>query len=103
MGQVLLKIPFTPEQLPDVQDFYCGDEPWEQEVAAWIKGAPDGVIECLDQGGEVWLYATESGDLVGFGALGISNWRWPRDDSPKQPINVIPAVAVQKHFQGHPP
>ncbi len=77
MPTVLRKLVFTPDLLPEVQDFDCGDEPWEQEVAAWIKGSPGGVLDDLQRGCEVWLYVTEEEGLVGFGSLARSSWRWP--------------------------
>ena len=29
--------PFSESLLADVRDFHCGDEPWQVEVARWIK------------------------------------------------------------------
>jgi len=90
-----------------VADFDCGDEPWEQEVANWIKG-PRGSGSALDDmannGTKVWLYETEADELVGFGSLGVTHWRW---DNPKKgqwtPIYIIPFFGVRKTFWEQPP
>jgi len=50
----------------------------------------------------VWLHVNEAGDLVGYSALGTSNWEWPTVADPRVPISVIPNVAIQKRFWGCP-
>ncbi len=111
MSDILRKVPFTEELLPDVQDFHCGDQPWEAPLAAWIKAGPDVKNGALDemkkaaQKGkrlDVWLHVNEAGDLVGYSSLGESNWRWPLATDPRVPVNVIPNLAIQKPFQGKP-
>src|SRR4051812_37573910 len=80
MASSLTKMPFTEELLPNVQGFDCDDEPWEREVADWIK-APrggSGGLDELQQGNQVWLYANEESEIVGFGSLGIALQWWPR-------------------------
>jgi hypothetical protein len=51
---------FSPElHLSKVQDFYCGDLPWEMEVADWIKcvNPNDCAIEAIREfGTRVWVY-----------------------------------------------
>jgi len=70
----LVKIEFNKFLLPKVQGFDCGDEPWEREVADWLKApsAEQGAIYDWYRGTEIWLYATEAGELVGVGSLGKS-------------------------------
>lgn len=102
MPTILTKIPFAAADLPATQGFYCGDAPWEREPAAWIRGGPGGVLEDMERGCEVWLYATEAGDLVGFGSLAPSNWRWPLIDSPRRTINIIPMMGIEHRFHGQP-
>lgn len=102
MPRVLQRVPFTTDLLSAVQEFYCGDESWEQEVAAWIKGTPPGVLEDMARGCEVWLYITEEDGLVGFGSLAPSRWKWPTLDDPRVPINIIPMLGVQRQFWGQP-
>ena len=52
---------------------------------------------------KVWLYKLEDGTLVGFGALGKSEWRWKGNKDPRVPVTVIIWVGLQKEFQGQPP
>ncbi|MGI8549915.1 MAG: hypothetical protein ACR2PL_03805, partial [Dehalococcoidia bacterium] len=102
MPKILRRIPFTEALLPAVQDFYSGDELWEREASDWIKGGPGGVVDDMQRGCEVWLYATEDGLLVGFGSLAPSRWQWPLPDSPRISINLIPMLGVQRQFWGQP-
>ncbi|HUY76907.1 MAG TPA: hypothetical protein VMV29_09055, partial [Ktedonobacterales bacterium] len=75
--------------------------------AQWITNtAPDekNVIEHLRDGTKVWLYLTGQGDIVGYGSLGITTWKYPEPlGSEKATIAVIPAVAVSSAFQSQPP
>ena len=98
MPDVLQKIRFTSALLPKVQQFDCGDEPWEREVSDWIKGGPGGVLDDLQRGCEVWLYANNSGELVGFGSLAASRWNWPSPTDPRVPISLIPNL-VPRHYE----
>src|SRR5437588_494581 len=71
---------FDSGHLSRVKDFECGTQPWEVEVSDWIK-APRGAGGALDDmanlGTRVWLYETEADELVGYGSLGETFWRWP--------------------------
>jgi ribosomal protein S18 acetylase RimI-like enzyme len=91
--------------LPEVQDFCCGPNPWEQEVAVWIKSrtGDNSVLEDVNRYGlEVWLYRTEAGDLVGYSSLGTNTWSLPMPDGPKHLINYLPFLGVHQNFQGEP-
>lgn len=100
-------IPFTEQLLERVRDFHCGDEAYEVEVAQYIK-SPRGTGSALDDmvnnGTQVFLYETLAGELVGYGSLGTTLWRW---DNPKKgpwtPIYIIPFYGVQSSFKGQPP
>ena len=108
MADHLRKIPFGEELLKAVTDFDCGDEEWESPLAAWIEAAPsveNGALhEMRKRKGKlsVWLHVNGAGELVGYSALGASNWEWPTADDPRVPISVIPNVAIQKRFWGCP-
>ena len=104
MPPVLRKIPFTAALLPLVQTFFCGDQPWEQEVSAWIRNdGPDGVLADMhERGTDVWLYATDIGEVVGFGSLGLSVWNYPKPSSARVMLNLIPYLGIQRRFQGKP-
>jgi hypothetical protein len=60
-------IAFTEELLERVAAFECGSEPWEREVADYIR-APRGTGGALDDmannGTQVWLYETTAGELM---------------------------------------
>jgi hypothetical protein len=100
-------IVFTEALLPRVQGFDCGDTPWEQDVAAWIQQGPNkgGALDAMaDLGTEVWLYETEAGQLVGYGSLGVNEWRYPNPrKSDRVPIQIIPYFGIRRQFQGQPP
>jgi ribosomal protein S18 acetylase RimI-like enzyme len=88
--------------LPEVKNFYCGPNRWDQDVADWIK-SPDGVLQDIQTyGTEVWLHRTMEGDLVGFSSLGENRWSIPMPKGEKRLISVIPFIGVQEHFQGEP-
>lgn len=104
MDARLTAIPFTKDDLDAVAEFYCGDEPWAEYVADWIKGAPNGVIEALDMGTAVWLYLDDNNDIVGYGSLGVTEWYYPDPyKGEKVSLSVIPAYAIQSRFHKQPP
>ena len=84
MPNLLRKIPFTEELLVAVQDFDCGDEVWEQPLAAWIKSAPNiksgALYDIAKRKLEVWLHINGANELVGYSSLGPSRWEWPTRD-----------------------
>ncbi len=102
----LIRIPFSEDLHPKVQQFDCGTNIWEVEVSTWIK-APrgrGGAIDEMENGGlSVWLYATAEGELVGFGSLGESDQRWPKDKDPPIKTSAIPFMGVDCRFWGKPP
>ena len=104
----LTKHLFSDEDLASVQDFDCGSAPYELEVSNWLKGSADqesaiASIHHPVRPCKVWLYKLEDGTLVGFGALGKSEWRWKGNKDPRVPVTVIIWVGLQKEFQGQPP
>ena len=103
MPTTLRRILFAPRHLHRLADFDCGGEVWQREMTDWIKGGPDGVLEHQAQGGEVWLYATDAREVVGFGALGVSNWRWPTNKDRPRRVSIITALGVDRRYHGQPP
>ncbi len=77
MADQLRHVAFTPDMLSraSVQAFGCGPEEWETEITDWLK-APPGAGGAADDvtvaENPVWLYATDGGDLVGVGSLGVT-------------------------------
>jgi GNAT superfamily N-acetyltransferase len=104
MPPQLTRIPFTEELLPKVQAFDCGSEPWQLEVSNWIKAPPGaaGAVDALSRNVQVWLYADEQGNLVGFGSLAEAMQRWPRSKDDPIPVSLIPWLAVDRRFWGKP-
>lgn len=107
MSDGLVKEAFTHDDLPEVQSFDCGEEPFAREVSNWLKGPleADSAITSINhpqRPGKVWLYRLENGTLVGFGALAKSEWRWKGKKDPKIPLTVIIWVGIDKAFRGKP-
>lgn len=96
--------PFSASLLTDVQDFHCGDAPWDVEVAQWIKEPTSGdcAVKWLERGTQVWLYKTDDGKVVGYGSLGTTKWKWPPPDGPREDVSIIPFLGVDCSFQGQP-
>jgi GNAT superfamily N-acetyltransferase len=105
MATQLVRIPFTEALLSKVQGFDCGQEAWEIEVSAWLKAqrGAGGAVDDVENGNEVWLYATAEGDLVGFASLGPTWQRWPRAKDPPVSASIIPMLGVDKKYWGQPP
>jgi hypothetical protein len=109
MSDPLTRHMFSEDDLPDVQDFHCGDEPYEKEVADWLKGPDEPGVDCAvnsikdpDQPSRVWLYKVGE-KIVGFGSLAKSKWRWPgKNNDGFVPLSVIIWVGVPKEFWGKP-
>jgi GNAT superfamily N-acetyltransferase len=99
MPAALVAIPFAAELLDQVQAFSCGEEPYERELADWIRQE---ALAAMSRGTKVWLYATEGRELIGYGSLGKTNWHWPEPGSGKVSLSIIPAVAIQKQYWGKP-
>lgn len=91
-----------------VSDFRCARpaEPWAEYLEQWIKReepSSDDVLAAITKHNtEVWLFTTDQGDLIGYGSLGRTRWKWPQPDGPKTELSIIPAFAVSLDFQGEP-
>lgn len=101
---MLSKLRFRWEHLPLVQDFDCGDEPWEREIANYLKSeAADGALtQSEERGNGAWLYFNEDRALVGYAVIGLTNWRWPDPKTKKQYPHAV-AIGVDRRFSGQPP
>lgn len=102
----LKKVVFTEEMWNDVQNFECGDRPFEKEVSTWLK-AEDGALASVihknkSKRSQVWLYKLDVDVLVGFGALARGKWRWKGQDDPQIPVTKVIWYAVAKEFQKKP-
>lgn len=99
-------VPFTADEFPRVQHFYCGDTLPSELAAEWIKQGPAfrGALQSMHKyGTEVWLYLRDAIDeehLVGFASLGKTKWKIPPPDGPVRSVGFIPMMAVSQAFQG---
>ncbi len=75
----LYAIEFTEADQARLVGFSCGEELWSKHVTEWILG-PDVLDSMKEHGTRVWLFETVQGDIVGFGSVGTSVWRWPPPD-----------------------
>jgi GNAT superfamily N-acetyltransferase len=96
---ILRVVSFAPEMLADVRDFNYGDEPHQRELALWMV---DDAVPALNRGTKVWLYVNEAGEVVGYGSLGTTRWKYPESDSAKRDLVIVPAVAIRKQYWGKP-
>jgi hypothetical protein len=99
MSNALIAVEFTPDLLDLVQEFACGEEAWERDLADWIR---DESVPTLNRGGQVWLFTTSQKELVGYGSLAVTRWHYPDPASKRTTLALIPAVAIQKPFWGKP-
>jgi len=100
--RLLQVLPFGEELFDVVKTFGCGAEPWEAEVADWIKRR-NGALRQVSRGRcLVWLYFTDEDDLVGYGSLGPHDWVWPDLNSPPRTTHHIPYMGVDARYQREP-
>jgi GNAT superfamily N-acetyltransferase len=99
MSDSLRALDFTPELLDPVQDFDCGDAAYRRELADWIR---NDAVPAMEQGTKVWLYINEANEIVGYGSLGVTRWKYPDAQSTRVELVLIPAVALRKEFWGKP-
>ena len=83
----------------EVRHFDFGVEPYHREMSHWLISD---VATALSYGTKVWLYGNLSGDIVGFGSLGETNWNYPDKKSPRVKVAVIPALGLRREFWGCP-
>ena len=102
----LIRIPFSEDLHPKVQQFDCGTDMGGRGFDV-DQGSPrqrGRAVDEMENGGlSVWLYATAEGELVGFGSLGESDQRWPKDKDPPIKTSAIPFIGVDCRFWGKPP
>jgi GNAT superfamily N-acetyltransferase len=97
----LYAVEFQETDQARLADFSCGAESWSKCATEWIRGS-DALNSMTKWGTRVWLFETEGGDLVGFGSLGASRWRWPPPDGPHASVALIPMLGIDVRFHGQP-
>lgn len=96
----LIAVEFTQADQARLVGFSCGEENWAEHVAEWIRGSD--VLNSLKRGTRVWRFETQQGEIVGFGSLGTSRWRWPPPEGAATTIVLIPMLGVDRRYQGQP-
>lgn len=91
---------FTEADQARLAGFSCGDESWSAHVAEWIRGSD--VFDSMDRGTRVWLFETAQGEIIGFGSVGTSVWKWPPPGGTPANILLIPMLGIDARFQGKP-
>lgn len=99
MIDALTFVDFHPSMVNLIRDFSYGSASYQIELASWILNDS---AEAIERGTKVWLYSNQAGQIVGYGSLGQSNWRFPDATSKRTPLVVIPAVAIREEFWGKP-
>jgi ribosomal protein S18 acetylase RimI-like enzyme len=100
MPDMLRKEIFSPDNVGDVADFFCGDQQWDRFQAIWIK--EQAVKSIAQHGTEVFLYYNDQDELVAFGSIGKTRRRYPPPDGEYIHLSIIPSLAIQSQFQGQP-
>lgn len=105
MPPLLEPLRFCEADLPLVENFYCGDEPWSVVAAEWIRAPavhdPGALYSVANRGNEVFLYF-DGPQLVGFGSLGKCKWSYPGRKDQRIEFSYIPQVALAADFQRKP-
>ena len=96
----LFAVPFSEADQVRLVGFSCGEEPWSRHVAEWILGSD--VFESMKRGTRVWLFETEAREIVGFGSIGTSRWKWPLPDGAYTKIVLLPMLGIAEPFIGQP-
>ena len=96
---------FSPElHLAELQQFRCGNAPYQQVSSAWIRATDphDSVLKDIEQyQTRVWIYRDEDRRIIGFAALGTTFWS-PAPKAKRLPVVIIPHIAVDAEFWGVP-
>ncbi len=61
------------------------------------------MLDSIAKGTKVWLFENAGGEIVGFGSVGRTRWRWPLPDGSYTSILLIPMLGLRTSFQGQPP
>jgi ribosomal protein S18 acetylase RimI-like enzyme len=96
---------FSEDQLPLVRGFRCSTAIWCNLATQFISSdetVRGSALWSINHfGNEVFLYFDET-HFVGFGSLGVANWRIPPPNGPRTRLAYIPQIAIATAFQGGP-
>lgn len=97
----LRALEFTEADQERLVGFSCGEAAWSRLATEWIVGSS--ALDALKRGNRVWLFETTDTNVVGFGCLGTSTWRWPPPDGKdRERVVLIPMLGIDQRFQGKP-
>jgi ribosomal protein S18 acetylase RimI-like enzyme len=96
----LYPVEFTEADQARLAGFSFGEEVWSKHVTEWIRGSD--VLDSMERGTRVWLFETDQSEVVGFGSVGTSVWRWPPPGGERANIVLIPMLGIDVRFQGKP-
>ena len=91
---------FTEADQARLVGFSCGDDSRSRHVTEWILGTD--VLDSMQRGTRVWLFETEQREVVGFGSIGTSIWKWPPPNGARTTVVIIPMLGIETRFQGQP-
>ncbi len=97
----LYAVPFTEADQERLAGFSCGAGTVGHYVTEWLLGSD--VLESMKRGTRVWLFENGAGEIVGYGSVGPTKWKWPPPDGSRATIIYIPMLGIAEQFQGQPP
>ena len=92
---------FTEADQGNLVGFSCGSSVSGRLCTEWICGSD--VLDSMKRGTKVWLYHNEAGELIGYGSIGLTSWRWPLPDGGYTSLILVPMLGIDQRFQGKPP
>lgn len=92
---------FTEADRGDLVGFSCGESKSGKFCTEWIIGS--GAFDSMNRGSSVWLYRINTGQVVGYGSVGLVNWRWPIPGGKYTRLLYIPMLGIDQKFHGQPP
>lgn len=92
---------FYKSMIPTIRHLWCGDADYATEATLWIHGLETPSVRSeLNKGTDVWVYRNQSGETVGFGSLGLTEWRIAGQ---LVTVQYLPMLGVFTDHQGCPP
>jgi GNAT superfamily N-acetyltransferase len=99
----LLEVKVTLDNISRLQDFHCGEMPYELPLASWIKTKAPALLKDKSTRTRIWDYELSGGVIVGYGSLNIG---WIKGDIEEWSglerikIQTLPTMAVHADHKG---
>ena len=94
----LYAVPFTEADQVRLAGFSCGSDTAGRAVTEWLLGSD--VFDSMKRGTRVWLFENGMREVVGYGSIGSTNWKWPPPEGKRATIVYIPMLGIAERFQG---